>query len=833
MKAFLWRTFAGRCTSTSRGKRIVAAALFAALLSLSAAASSMAQSQPGCGGVSLGDPCPSGMGESDGNLCTVPTCQGILVDVGCSGVCSLFCGLPGCDPEYIVQGQCRDGDWSDHDLQCGSDGNSCTTESCSPTQGCVSSNRQNGSFCSDGLFCNGDDFCQAGQCTGHQNLPCDGGPCETCNEATNQCQPRPNFTSCNDGLFCNGTDMCFNGSCSMHTFTPCPGSDGDSDCSESCNEATDSCTANDPNGSSCNDGLFCNGTDSCRNGVCSNHAGDPCPGADGDADCSERCNEKSDSCTANDPNGSACASDGNVCTRNVCSSGSCTHPAGNAGAVCRSASGVCDVTETCDGVNRSCPANDFVPAGTECRPGDGICNPAEQCTGSSSSCPTDVLAPDSDSDGVCDPLDNCVDDANSLQDDVDFDGAGDVCDNCPLDCNPDQLDSDLDANGGDACDACPAVDEDAPEHCTSGSPCCEPDLTASGSAGPSGPSCDPGGPTVITSADGNIQLTVPEGSVDDDTTLSITGVGFAGRELIFRTGGGLQYGGIFQPDGITFDPPILLTFSWPDTDDDGRVDDTNLKEWRLKILHKFDNDDPTSEADEIAGRCQDSPCVIDPIAGVPVGNDWGPTPDPDGNGLRACCDQDANKYVAEIVGFSSYGIADPMCFPATNTQIVLGKLTAEPGLQKLNMKGEMVIDHPFVPELDPVANGARIEIRDAAGTLVTDVQVPGGAFDTATKTGWKSNAKGTSHTFKSRSGAGGLITKVVLKWGNKKEPGRIKFTVVGKNGTLAIDPAQLPLSAQIRLDSALNNTGQCGQLDFDEAPHLCALDPSGAKVLCR
>jgi len=66
--------------------------------------------------------------------------------------------------------------------------------------------------------------------------------------------------------------------CTAHAGNPCPGPDGDGNCSESCNEAADNCTAPDPNGSTCADGLFCNGTDTCASGTCSAHSGDPCAG---------------------------------------------------------------------------------------------------------------------------------------------------------------------------------------------------------------------------------------------------------------------------------------------------------------------------------------------------------------------------------------------------------------------------------------------------------------------------------------------------------------------------------------------------------------------------
>jgi hypothetical protein len=153
--------------------------------------------------------------------------------------------------------------------------------------------------------------------------------CYTCTGTMpSVCTPKSAGSACNDGLFCNGADTCnMSGACSGHAGDPCPGPDGDNDCKESCNEGTDSCTANDPNGSACTDGMFCTGTDTCMAGTCSVHTGDPCPGPDGDANCAESCNEADDDCTANDPEGSSCADDANLCTVDQCDGqGTCEHP---------------------------------------------------------------------------------------------------------------------------------------------------------------------------------------------------------------------------------------------------------------------------------------------------------------------------------------------------------------------------------------------------------------------------------------------------------------------------------------------------------------------------
>jgi hypothetical protein len=110
-------------------------------------------------------------------------------------------------------------------------------------------------------------------------------------------------------------------------------------------------------GQACNDGQFCNGTDTCSSGgSCSVHSGNPCPGADQDADCSESCNESTNSCTANDPNGTPCGS----CRS--CSSGSCVIASGADCGACRT----CSATGSCQ---LQCVAGELCCPGDLCLPG--------------------------------------------------------------------------------------------------------------------------------------------------------------------------------------------------------------------------------------------------------------------------------------------------------------------------------------------------------------------------------------------------------------------------------------------------------------------------------
>lgn len=58
---------------------------------------------------------------------------------------------------------------------------------CDPEQSTVAWTPNNGAACDDGEYCNGSDSCQGGECVTHAGDPC--AVDETCNEATNSCDP--------------------------------------------------------------------------------------------------------------------------------------------------------------------------------------------------------------------------------------------------------------------------------------------------------------------------------------------------------------------------------------------------------------------------------------------------------------------------------------------------------------------------------------------------------------------------------------------------------------------------------------------------------------------
>jgi len=168
--------------------------------------------------------------------------------------------------------------------------------------------------------------------------------------------------------------------------------------------------------------------------------------------------------------------------------------------------------------------------------------------------------------------------------------------------------------------------------------------------------------------------------------------------------------------------------------------------------------------------------------------------------------------------------------PVEKARIALRKLHTPPGDDLLSFEGRLLAPHPFDPPLDPAAVGVGVVVEDAAGTRVVDVQVPGGAFDPATKVGWKASRSGRSWTFVDRSDAPRAgITRIAIRDLSSKQPGLVQFRVTGKRGSYALDPAEVPLSGLLILDPPTAETGQCGTASF-EAP-ACRSDAK--RVSCR
>jgi hypothetical protein len=108
-------------------------------------------------------------------------------------------------------------------------------------------------------------------------------------------------------------------SCVAPSETPCT-PDANPCTSDFCN-STGQCI-HPLNSGSCDDGIFCNGTDVCSGGSCSLHLGNPCQALLDE--CRDTCDEQGRACQT--PAGSPCADDHNVCTLDQCDgTGECVH----------------------------------------------------------------------------------------------------------------------------------------------------------------------------------------------------------------------------------------------------------------------------------------------------------------------------------------------------------------------------------------------------------------------------------------------------------------------------------------------------------------------------
>jgi hypothetical protein len=140
-------------------------------------------------------------------------------------------------------------------------------------------------------------------------------------------------TECDDGVFCNGEETCVDGECRAG-IAPC----GDN---EVCDEDTDSCVRLCAADADCTDGNFCNGDETCVDGRCAAGAV-PCTGG---LFCDEDNNVCTSACTTNEQ-----CDDGVFCNGpETCVAGACV-----AGAA------PCEAGQTCDEDDDECESADDV-----------------------------------------------------------------------------------------------------------------------------------------------------------------------------------------------------------------------------------------------------------------------------------------------------------------------------------------------------------------------------------------------------------------------------------------------------------------------------------------
>ncbi len=154
------------------------------------------------------------------------------------------------------------------------------------------------------------------------------------------------------------------------------------------------------------------------------------------------------------------------------------------------------------------------------------------------------------------------------------------------------------------------------------------------------------------------------------------------------------------------------------------------------------------------------------------------------------------------------------------------------GNDKLKLSGRFTLASGGFT-VDPMLQGARLQIRSAAGVPKVDVTLPGGAY-VKPGPGWRSNKAGSTFTFVDRrpGGTDGMTRLAVSRVRVRKQDiGLVRLSVVGANGSFPFVPADAPLAATVVLGDATSGMeGECGELGMVGA--LCKTNRKGTKIDC-
>jgi hypothetical protein len=174
---------------------------------------------------------------------------------------------------------------------------------------------------------------------------------------------------------------------------------------------------------------------------------------------------------------------------------------------------------------------------------------------------------------------------------------------------------------------------------------------------------------------------------------------------------------------------------------------------------------------------------------------------------------------------------------ADRSKVILAKLSTPPGDDTAKIKGRCI---PFqeTPTIDPVANGMRLVMQDAQQNTPLDATIPGGAYDSVTKSGWKVHTFPTGLTAQYKN-AGTVVPLInglkKLKFVLKSGLGITKFSAAGKGGSYPVGPLGSPIKVTLIADPPISETGQCCEMFFPGPPPApsCTFLGGGATLRCK
>jgi CSLREA domain-containing protein len=387
---------------------------------------------------------------------------------------------------------------------------------------------------------------------------------------------------------------------------------------------------------------------------------------------------------------------------------------------------------------------------------------------------TEAGAPDTDGDRVPDVIDRCPNVPNLDQRDSDGDGLGDLCDNCPSAANPTQ----------------------SPTAC----------LTASSKSA----TIDNAGGTLTA---GGVTITVPPGALGGQpacvsstcpTSVSITGLANSEYKLgSSATGAGLYLSAKLQPEGVTFNTPVTIVFSWPDADMfPGLIDNTSILESSVRI---FQNGTP------ITNTCGMQPC-----------------------GSPPCCNPTANTFTVTVTSFSELAVVDDTTCaaqPLGGAVLRLTNLGPPPSDDRLLLEGMLTLDPGTSVAAIATVSGLGIAFGDGSHGLVAAARAAPGAYDPAHKRGWRKRKGGTVWRYldQSSSPPGGIRRMVVTDQGTDVNGRPLATLVVRGRGTAYM--ADTSAEATLTLTP---HQGPCFVARFPGAPGpRCAFRKAGTVLRCK
>lgn len=167
---------------------------------------------------------------------------------------------------------------------------------------------------------------------------------------------------------------------------------------------------------------------------------------------------------------------------------------------------------------------------------------------------------------------------------------------------------------------------------------------------------------------------------------------------------------------------------------------------------------------------------------------------------------------------------DPTCNPLTSTRLRLRKLDYPLGGQRLLFRG--VVQIPAATVIDPAASGLRFRMTDGAGTVMSDITVPGGA-PSPTTPGWTVSGAGNSWTYSDRQGTRGGLHRVLVRR-SPSRPADTKVLLFGQEMSFAAPVGDVYVHTYLVADGGAS---VCGSKDFDET--VCTYRNLGGKLNCH